>query len=997
MATYNYKGNKLTGTSTTAKRFPKSGISNARHNETYFNTKTGHVYVCDTPGNAATATWKYHHTAVAHKPDVGVSLGTPTRDKGRYKFTAKWTVPKALTNEKNGRRAEGLYITWSINVPGRDPLDIWKSGDENRNSDFCWLSDFRATKPKKNYTRDSFYPLTKVKVSGVSLNVRPWNAKGKGPGVTKTCKISTPRIPTLAATDINEYGVVSCRITTNAGEDAREWYRTRVQIDVYDSSTARPRWVNVADYTTRSTSHTATRQVANWQVAGKYVKVRFRALAQGLAGDSAWTDYKTHVVGWPNAATINGKKVKVPGKTSDAIATFPISVNEDSNHKTDEVILQILANSDATTAAQATADTEGWRDTDYKDDGKCTALACSVGNLLPQEGKHTWVRVKSWHDVEGVFYIYSQPYEVSQLFTSAPSAADDAVAIAATEQGVNGSSYKVTLAWNADGLDDSDGTQLTWSDEPDAWESTEKPQEFEFTESDGPLTVGTTTYRDSRTLVIKGLAEGEPTYIRARRYMDDVDGNRTYGPWSDQATVIPTVAPSDVVLTAPAFAAAGADIQYSWSFGGGGTQRAWQLVDNATQAVIAEGTDALGSTVVPAARAATFAVDGALSAFARVSTGGDFVAGEPVGTRIVQAPTLAIGEISTLTAQPLALTLACNVSTARLAVVITSHGIDKQTAHGVVRQPAGDAVWSAEFAPEWTASGTGYAHTLTLPDGCAFIDKGTYTVTATATDTATGLASETQTAGFDVEWAAKAPLPGAVTLAPAVVEDDEGGIDRTCAITLTAPADAPTGSLYDVYRVTHEGARLIAEGYPLEATVTDAYAPFGDVPCAYRVSCRTPDGDEHWADFDYTLDGSCLRLDWDGTEYRYVELPYDIGLSDAYEKDYEGRTHMDGSRGGGWNPGVERTGKLTTDVLRIEDPATVAAIYDMAQSAVPVFVRTPAGAAFEANVEASMDYDGDQVLNVSLDAEECGLTADYMLPPYEYVPVTDDTEETEGE
>ena len=48
MATY--KGTKITGTSTAAKIFKKSGIKKAKKKQTYLNTSVGHMYICTKEG-----------------------------------------------------------------------------------------------------------------------------------------------------------------------------------------------------------------------------------------------------------------------------------------------------------------------------------------------------------------------------------------------------------------------------------------------------------------------------------------------------------------------------------------------------------------------------------------------------------------------------------------------------------------------------------------------------------------------------------------------------------------------------------------------------------------------------------------------------------------------------------------------------------------------------------------------------------------------------------
>lgn len=1039
MSSYTYKGTKITGTKTTATKFPKSDVKSATKGDTYLNTDKGHVYKCDTGGAPADAKWKYVKTLIRKKPGA-VSVKTPTRgSNGSYAIEGKWTTPKALLNDANQARAQELYVKWVLDVSGKTPnlLDVDKKGNLTHTSDSINVNNFTDTKTGKSYTRSSFYPLTDLKLWSVALTVTAHNKKGNTPDTAKLT-FKAPRTPTLSATSLDENGIVSCTATMDAGNDARECYRMRYQVDVYDSSESKPQWKNKQDgYQLKSSSLTKAMSynVTNWQVAGKYVKVRFRARCEGFAGDGEWSAYKEHVVGWPNAATITASKVKVPGRSATDVATFPISVNEDDNHKTTQVILQKLVNVTASTAAAATALTTSWESTDYVDDAKCTALACAVGDLSCDTGKYSWVRVKSWKDNESIFYVYSEPYRVDALHDDAPTVADDVVTIVSVAQGSTGETLNVTMGWDQDGTDDADGTELTWSPDSDAWDSTERPDQYEFpnSESEGSIVVGQITYRGSRKLVVKKLEEGEPTYFKARRYVDDADGNRSYGPYSATKSGIPTVAPSDVILMADAFVAAGSDVGFSWSFSGGGTQRSWQLVDSVTDAIIAEGTDAYGSTVVPAARAASFAVSGKLSAYVRVSTGGAPVASDtdhPRVVEIVQAPTLALGSISTLAAQPLSVPLTCDTPGCQVAVVVTALGGSAPAPDGMIRQPAGDSVWSAKFVPVWTLSNGSYTATVILPGGLAFHDGSRYMVTATATDSSTGLRSGTVSAEFGVAWSHQAPMPPVsgyvptadthivsgkqyytynstteeydevetpvaaslpnyyegfegIDVEPSVTVDDDGNVTRACTLTLIAPSGAVSTDVYDIYRVTFEGARLVGSGYPLATTVTDRYAPFGDGTQAYRVCLRTADGDLAWADYDYQLDGACLRFDWDGYEHQQVELPYDIDLSDGYSKDFEKRTHIDGSRGGGWNDGVSRTGSLSTDVIRLEDPETVAAVYDLAQHAGPVLVRTPNGSCYEANVD--METAGlsgaHNVLACSFRAEEIDLTREFMLPP----------------
>ena len=313
------------------------------------------------------------------------------------------------------------------------------------------------------------------------------------------------------------------------------------------------------------------------------------------------------------------------------------------------------------------------------------------------------------------------------------------------------------------------------------------------------------------------------------------------------------------------------------------------------------------------------------------------------------------------------------MANATLAVIVTSDGTSGDTPSGIVTQARGDVMWSGVVTPEWTNG----AATVTLPEGLAFVDGAGYTVTARATDPTTGLSSETVTAQTTVAWSHQAPNPaGFVTVTP----DPEA---MSATIALSSPTGSTSTDVYDIYRLTQDGAQLIGEGYPLSVTTTDAYAPYGTgMELAYRVACRTADGDVAWADVPYELDGSAIRFDW---SQRHVDLPYNIAISDGYAKDVDVHEYLDGSTDAFFNEGIRRTAKLSTDVLRLTDADAIAAVLDLAHHVGPAFVRTPTGAAYEADVQVESVTPTHELAAVSVNATEVRLTPAYQLPPFNVV------------
>lgn len=321
------------------------------------------------------------------------------------------------------------------------------------------------------------------------------------------------------------------------------------------------------------------------------------------------------------------------------------------------------------------------------------------------------------------------------------------------------------------------------------------------------------------------------------------------------------------------------------------------------------------------------------------------------------------------------------------------------------------------------AGGTRYKGTVTLPEKLPFVGGTSYTVTAVATDRSTGLKSDTVTVSFGVNWTHKAPEPPqdgyeptsdttpqtgktyyeeaqdgsyvevetpvaadmedyyeavtGITVEPFTTTVD-GEASRGCILHLVAPSGAASTDVYDIYRVTHDGPMLVGSNVAMNRTITDDYATFGDaMDYRYRIACRTADGDVSWADYDYSLEADVLRFDYGPVG---IELPYDIKISDAYEKDAIYRAHDDGSTAVFENPAVTRKASLSTRIVRIEDAETARRVREMAQRTGTVYVRTPDGSAYEAGIKVKTMDVGHGVIDASFEATKVTETGAYSLP-----------------
>lgn len=536
--------------------------------------------------------------------------------------------------------------------------------------------------------------------------------------------------------------------------------------------------------------------------------------------------------------------------------------------------------------------------------------------------------------------------------------------IVSIASGEDGTTADLVVGWTES--EGYDSTEVTWSDREDAWESTEQPNSFNADWADSESQ--SSAWKATATVHIEGLEMGTMYWVRVRR----VKGEEASG-WSDPVTVIPTVQPDSVTLSSPAFLRRGRSLELRWSYGGGAPQTAWRVMSGGV--VVMEGEDEVTGCVVSAERMAALA-EGSDSILlsVEVSTGGDFVASETATVTVADPPTLSLA-VTDVTAQPVSFGVTCSSRDCDLAVVIAAVGATGDGPAGTETQALGDTVWSGVLRPTWADATGGYSATVVAPTELDLWHGARYSVTAVATDSVTGLASDEAVELFEVDWAHRAPAPAEPTVTPFDTTDQDGFRTLGATVALAQPTGSAEGDLYDLYRVTHDGTYLVAEGLALDATVTDRYAPFGDA--SYRVVTRTVDGDEDWLDFGYSLRDHSLRVDFGGG---YVELPYNLAWSDGWQKDFEGVTDMTGVTEGYWGAGTTRKASLSTDLIKIRDGERADAVRRLAQHVGPCFVRTPDGSAYAADVQVSgldVAYN-DGAMAVSLDATQVALTRDYM-------------------
>ena len=857
------------------------------------------------------------------------NLAKPTRSGNSVH--AEWEVPAACLKNgaKDDVRFNGQEILWIFDA--RDDKGKPTKGHKKGKGDVLVRDNNGKDKKHQDsetIPRASFFPFKgKPLLATAEIWVRGWNTQGSGQNAKRvygeyehrSLAFAKPDPPTLALSYNEETNVASMTYTAQHPNGAKECYDTKYWFTVGGTK------VKDGETSTKVTQ-TFTQELPGGRDLGigVFKKITAKARNRGFAGRNETDATKSLYVCHPNPP-VCGKPALVYA-TKDVLATamvrVPVSaegVVKDGKTAIRPSVLRLerLKNSESATDVAGAASASGWQ-TVTTDNGTCKGLADTWANAVSQSGKFTWYRlvaIRDGYETQGV------PVQASCLDVHASGTYTGRAAIDSAVSGADGRS--VVLSISGKGASDN-GYEVTWSAEIDAWESTEPPDMFETTSS---------------TLVVKGLAEGVQYYFKARAYRFTADGSYIYGDYSDMVNATPFSTPSTVVLNGPGTTPRGSDMLLTWTYDTDTPQKEWRLVDaNGTALFSGE-----GATCARLVKPDEYGDASSLALRVEMTTdGSNWARSGLVAFNIADPPTISLTAPATITAQPVSFAVASDTGDAVYAV-LSAQGSSGTGLHGDPQQFEGDTVWSGTFNPLWAESDGTRTATVELPAGLELFDNAVYALAVTANDGATGLDSATATAEMKVNWSHKAQQP------TGTVEVDADA--RTATVTVAAPQDYATGDRFDLYRVTTDGERRIASNQPFGTAVTDRLAPFthDGRNLAYMAVTRTADGASCASDdIEYTLACASLRLDW-GPDY--IELPYDLALSDEMGKNSEVRTHMDGTRQAYWNEGGTRKASITTDLVRFEDAAERELLSGMLQYAGSVFVRTPDGLAYAADVQ----------------------------------------------
>ena len=866
-----------------------------------------------------------------------------------YQYTGSWKVPSQAKGSSSDRRWKSVTAVWEL-LSGSSVMRRTASQSMETTQATANLNNFKALEPSKTFTRRSFYPLTSVKLDGIRLKVIGVGQFVKDAEQVATYKFGLPRKPEISWDYDTANGTVEVTISTNAGADSNERYDTMYMVEVtkgdgqpvtlqaWKSSTA-----------TTITQSFETSEYTTGLADGQQAVFTAKAYARGIAGDNPSSDRAvtgSRAIAIPSATTI--QSVTPTTKRPTGVITVTLAVGNDTSH----IKLQ-----------RRHGEAGSWEDVDgAEDNGTAKTLYDSVGMAEPVDGEYLYYRIVATRDN---FTTVGEPFRAVELYTPEGTAPSTTVGIVSLDMSDDGSGAKIVVGWTETSIGAS--TEVTWSTDPQAWESNQPPTSFDVKWKDASSQ--SQDWENTTTLYVRGLSAGETYYFKARRTYDD----GTYSSYAASSNVTPENETGSVSLTAPSSVVKGQPFIVYWTYDGELPQTEWHVhpADNPNVA-LASGRDSMGSATIQPDR-----YDGdVVSLYVSVGVGGELTDSNIVNVRVLEVPTCEVSCDATCEAQPFSFSVTTDTPTCTVGYKVISSGIVIEEPDGTDVQLEGDVVMTDYVTPEWEAEGGEYVAEVTMPQA-RLVEGAEYRIEAFVTDVMSGLSSQPAETSFDVLWDHQAAEPdGCVALTPIEA-------DRAVLVALTAPDGASEGDLYDLYRGSVEGFALIREGLPLDCSVLDRYASFGE-QVAYRVRLRTADGDSAWVEQEYDMQVDRMRLDWAGG---FGELAHSLHFADAYAKDFEARKHMDGSIGGAYGGSISRTGTYSAKSIKGYE---LSGMEGLGRHAGLAYCRTPDGRAFACNADVSRDTDNTSMLESwSLTLTEVSLTRDFT-------PSDDDVEVTDG-
>lgn len=521
------------------------------------------------------------------------------------------------------------------------------------------------------------------------------------------------------------------------------------------------------------------------------------------------------------------------------------------------------------------------------------------------------------------------------------------------------------------------GTEISWSDHADAWNSTDEPETHLVTNN------------RANQLSVSGLEPGILWYFKARHILDD-GNDTTYGLYSDvfslnlsSAPAIPVLEMSDSVIDPDGESIA------SWVYISGDNTP--QI--HATIATYSAGTyteilqvETEQTAVIRPSDLEWAVGDYQLAVKVESASGRWSEYSDPVPVSVREPLTCSITQPSlvsrTETIDGTTYTYPYVLAKMPMTVTVTGAGTAGQTvltlkrkADYVIMKP--DETELVGHADEVICQHvyTGEAQqTIFIDEVMGKLNDGaTYYIKATVTDDLGREAHDRYPNDdpddyFKVIWDEQAIMPEAT----AEIIDDE-----YAKLSITKPQDWAEGDVVDIYRMTSDRPQLIAEDIAMDDDPVEYVDPFPTLGeyGGYRFVYKTANGDSTldaddnfaWLDVPAVCESQEAIVDFNGER---IHLPYNLKVSNTWGKEFQETRYLGGHITGDWMAGVSRTGSIDTVTVPLQDPALFRSIRRLAEYIEPCHVRTLDGSVLVCNVDVDDDFGYDtagKIQSVKLD------------------------------
>ena len=548
--------------------------------------------------------------------------------------------------------------------------------------------------------------------------------------------------------------------------------------------------------------------------------------------------------------------------------------------------------------------------------------------------------------------------EVSGLSVGAyvvsPDAVDEDIApvqpdpLVATK--CDNTSVFLKLSWKWSGAKDM---EIAWSDNQYAWTSNVGPQSCTVTE------VGTATW------LIQGLEVGKKWYFRGR-YHGMIDTDEATSAWSNMTSIDLATNPEKPTLTLNrGFVLPSRSVSASWNYVNedGSPQDSAQIC----LCTVSGSTVTYGAVIAHADSAQNVMVNYGfvahtqyfLSCRVRAKSGRYSDWSEPIGLYCPSKPTLSFSNtaivdgVMTSLSGTVGVTISTDATTGDFSLSITralDYHVDRPD-DGVYDGYQGEAVWTQQSF-HGGADST-YSFTITKDDLIGELDDGAvYNLVASITD---GYGQTvTKSTVFTINWTHKASIA-----TPTVQAEKKLMAMR---ITPTQPTGYVSGDTFDIYRITTDQPELIVRDGAYGTTYVDPYPAFGPL-CGHRVVAKTSTGSYiteddtlAWYDLGFqdgdVIECNSMVIDCNGMQ---IILPFNLELTNKWQKDFKRTSYLGGAVQGDWNPAVLRDLSARTVIVKNRDTGELMDLRDLAAYAGPAHIRTPDGSSFSCDIQVTED------------------------------------------